>query len=77
MVSSHLVYRLDIRKTSYILLVLLPLTITSIYRLVESVSWGRNPLIWTKSAFWILQITFELCVGSVISTACSALGVLT
>ena len=59
-ISTHITFGLDTRKTGYNLLAALPLLVVAVYRVVQCLSTDPDSAARSLAAFWILMVLFEL-----------------
>ena len=69
---TYRVFDLDARRTSYLLVPALSLLVVGVYRVVQTFSTNASDPVRSLAAFWVLQITFELCVVLVASVTFAA-----
>jgi hypothetical protein len=58
------VYRTSVKQTLYLLIPICALLVVAVYRVVQTYTINPSPAARKLSTFWILQITFELCVAA-------------
>ena len=61
-VSIHVTFGLDVRKTGFNLLAAVPLLVVAIYRIIQCLTTDPNSPVRSLAAFWILMVLFELSV---------------
>jgi hypothetical protein len=59
-ISTHISFGLDTRKTGYNLLAALPLLVVAVYRVAQCLSTNPDSAARSLAAFWILMVLFEL-----------------